>query len=98
MQASAGNTLALQVDAEGNVRYDAIAHQGQRSGKFIQSQFKDLVPLAHRKDLDDEQELNYRGICGAIVAAGFQGFIAQEFVPKGDPVKAMEEAFRICAV
>lgn len=27
--------------------------QGQREGKYIQSQFKDLVPLAHRKDLDE---------------------------------------------
>ncbi|KAF7791336.1 hypothetical protein EIP86_002350 [Pleurotus ostreatoroseus] len=52
-KASSGNTLALQVDSEGNVRYDAIAHQGQRAGKIIQSQFKDLVPLAHRKDLDE---------------------------------------------
>ncbi|KAJ7137731.1 SKIP/SNW domain-containing protein [Mycena epipterygia] len=51
---SSGNTLALQVDSEGNVRYDAIAHQGQRSDKIIQSQFKDLVPLVHRKDLTDE--------------------------------------------
>lgn len=53
LQASSGNTLALQVDSEGNVRYDAIAHQGQRAGKIVQSQFKDLVPLAHRKDVDD---------------------------------------------
>ncbi|CAK5265305.1 unnamed protein product [Mycena citricolor] len=51
---AAGNTLALQVDSEGNVRYDAIAHQGQRGDKVIQSQFKDLVPLFHRKDLTDE--------------------------------------------
>ena len=50
---ASGNTLALQVDSEGNVRYDAIALQGQREGKTIQSQFKDLVPLAHRKDLDE---------------------------------------------
>ena len=35
------------------MRYDAIAQQGQRVGKRVQSQFKDLVPLAHRKDLDD---------------------------------------------
>lgn len=55
MQASSGNTLALQVDSEGNVRYDAIALQGQRAGKIIQSQFKDLVPLHHRKDLDETQ-------------------------------------------
>ncbi|KAF9262123.1 pre-mRNA-processing protein 45 [Marasmius fiardii PR-910] len=53
-KASSGNTLALQVDSEGNVRYDAIAHQGQRHGKIVQSQFKDLVPLAYRKDLDDD--------------------------------------------
>jgi SNW domain-containing protein 1 len=52
-QASSGNTLALQVDSEGNVRYDAIAHQGQRPDKIVQSQFKDLVPLFHRKDLND---------------------------------------------
>ncbi|KAK0497077.1 SKIP/SNW domain-containing protein [Armillaria luteobubalina] len=52
-KASSGNTLALQVDSEGNVRYDAIAHQGQRPDKRIQSQFKDLVPLLHRKDLED---------------------------------------------
>ncbi|KAG8217691.1 pre-mRNA-processing protein 45 [Butyriboletus roseoflavus] len=51
----AGNTLALQVDSEGNVRYDAIAHQGQRTGKIVQSQFKDLVPLSHRKDITDNQ-------------------------------------------
>ncbi len=53
-QTSSGNTLALQVDGEGNVRYDAIALQGHREGKYIQSQFKDLVPLAHRRDLNDE--------------------------------------------
>ncbi|EIN07084.1 hypothetical protein PUNSTDRAFT_144643 [Punctularia strigosozonata HHB-11173 SS5] len=52
-KASSGNTLALQVDSEGNVRYDAIALQGQRDGKYVQSQFKDLVPLAYRKDLDE---------------------------------------------
>lgn len=57
---AAGNTLALQVDSEGNVRYDAIAHQGQRDGKFVQSQFKDLVPLAHRKDISEEQRLMER--------------------------------------
>lgn len=41
------------MDSEGNVRYDAIAHQGQRPDKIVQSQFKDLVPLFHRKDLED---------------------------------------------
>ncbi|PVF99110.1 putative puff-specific nuclear protein Bx42 [Serendipita vermifera] len=53
-KASSGNTLALTVDSEGNVRYDAIAKQGHDPDRIIQSQFKDLVPLAHRKDLDEE--------------------------------------------
>ncbi|EPQ57934.1 hypothetical protein GLOTRDRAFT_114500 [Gloeophyllum trabeum ATCC 11539] len=53
---AAGNTLALQVDAEGNVRYDAIVHQGQREGKKVQSQFKDLIPIAYRKDLEDAEK------------------------------------------
>ncbi|KAJ7481216.1 SKIP/SNW domain-containing protein [Mycena galericulata] len=57
---SSGNTLALQVDSEGNVRYDAIAHQGQRGDKIIQSQFKDLVPLLHRKDLTDDDRIMER--------------------------------------
>ncbi|THH16156.1 hypothetical protein EW146_g4441 [Bondarzewia mesenterica] len=59
-KASSGNTLALQVDSDGNVRYDALAHQGQRSGKTIQSQFKDLVPLGHRKDITEEDRLMER--------------------------------------
>ncbi|KAF9072932.1 SKIP/SNW domain-containing protein [Rhodocollybia butyracea] len=59
-KASSGNTLALQVDSEGNVRYDAIAHQGQRHGKIVQSQFKDLVPLAQRKDIDDSARVMER--------------------------------------
>ncbi|KAF9505298.1 hypothetical protein BS47DRAFT_1489855 [Hydnum rufescens UP504] len=58
--ASSGNTLALQVDGEGNVRYDAIAHQGHREGRRVQSQFKDLVPIANRTDLDDEDRLMER--------------------------------------
>ncbi|KAM0746284.1 hypothetical protein T439DRAFT_319297 [Meredithblackwellia eburnea MCA 4105] len=50
----AGNTLALQVDSDGNVRYDAIATQGHRSGTTVQSQFKDLIPMAHRTDIKDQ--------------------------------------------
>ncbi|GAA5892962.1 hypothetical protein JCM5296_003393 [Sporobolomyces johnsonii] len=51
---TAGNTLALQVDADGNVRYDAIAQQGHRQGVHVQSSFKDLVPLANRTDVSKD--------------------------------------------
>ncbi|KAK4051673.1 mRNA splicing protein [Microbotryomycetes sp. JL221] len=53
-KSSNGNTLALQVDADGNVRYDAIAQQGHRDGRVVQSAFKDLVPMAHRTDIKDQ--------------------------------------------
>ncbi len=49
-----------------------------------------------RNDLDDTQELNYPPICRAILAAGYQGYLAHEFTPKGDPVKALRKAFALC--
>lgn len=45
------NALALQVNAEGNLKFDAIARQGHPQDKVIFSKFKDLVP----KDYDDEE-------------------------------------------
>ncbi|POY76537.1 hypothetical protein BMF94_0378 [Rhodotorula taiwanensis] len=51
---AAGNTLALQVDADGNVNYGAIAEQGQRSGVHVQTSFKDLVPMAQRTDVSKD--------------------------------------------
>ncbi|GAA5864100.1 hypothetical protein JCM3774_006380 [Rhodotorula dairenensis] len=51
---AAGNTLALQVDADGNVDYGVIAQQGQRSGVHVQTSFKDLVPMAQRTDVDKD--------------------------------------------
>ncbi len=49
-----------------------------------------------RHDLDDEQELNYRAICNAIRETDYDGFIAHEFRPKGDPIQALQNAFDIC--
>ncbi|PWY99755.1 hypothetical protein BCV70DRAFT_200666 [Testicularia cyperi] len=53
---SAGNKLAIRVDAEGNKRYDAIVQQGLRKGQVVQSQYKDLVPLAQRTDLAEREK------------------------------------------
>ncbi|KAL1411826.1 mRNA splicing protein [Vanrija albida] len=53
-KAAPGTTVALQVDADGKVRYDAIAQQGRAAGSKVQSSFKDLVPLANRTDVTDE--------------------------------------------
>lgn len=52
-----GGSLTLQVDGEGNVRYDAIVHQGRREGQLVQSQHKDLIPLSQRDDKDSRREM-----------------------------------------
>jgi hydroxypyruvate isomerase len=51
-----------------------------------------------RSNLDQTQELNYQGICEAIVATGFKGFLAQEFMPHGDAAAALRQAVEVCDV
>ncbi|MCC6169283.1 MAG: TIM barrel protein [Caldilineaceae bacterium] len=49
-----------------------------------------------RNDLDDTQELNYRGVCRAIAASGYPWYVGHEFRPKGDPIEALRATFEIC--
>jgi hydroxypyruvate isomerase len=49
-----------------------------------------------RRDLDDDQELHYTGICRAINATGYDLYLGHEFIPKGDPVAGLAQAFRRC--
>lgn len=44
------NAIAVQVDGEGKVKYDAIARQGHTESRIVQSSFKDLIPLRQRAD------------------------------------------------
>ena len=48
-----------------------------------------------RGNLDGAQELQYAPIAKAIAAAGFDGFVGHEFVPRGEVLPALEEAFRL---
>ncbi|KAI8146604.1 SKIP/SNW domain-containing protein [Fennellomyces sp. T-0311] len=50
-----GGALTLQVDADGNVKYDEIARQGHDDDRIIHSSLKDMVPLKERKDVDVEK-------------------------------------------
>ncbi len=50
-----------------------------------------------RSDLDDTQEINYPAVLQAIAATGYSGYIAHEFIPKGDPLRALKAAFNACA-
>ena len=84
--------------------YD-IYHMQIMEGDLIRTIRKHSGQIAHyhtagnpgRKDLDDEQELNYRGIVRGILDTGYTGYLGHEFVPKGDPAAALEAAFRLCA-
>ncbi|KKA25985.1 hypothetical protein TD95_002160 [Thielaviopsis punctulata] len=44
-KATKSNALAIQVDGEGKVKYDAIARQGHSDKRIIHASFKDLIPL-----------------------------------------------------
>ncbi|RFU33488.1 hypothetical protein B7463_g2872, partial [Scytalidium lignicola] len=50
---SSSNALAIQVDAQGKVKYDAIARQGHVEGRIVHASFKDLIPLRQRADAGD---------------------------------------------
>ncbi len=52
-----------------------------------------------RGEIDDTQEINYPAVLRAIVATGFKGFVAQEFVPKrSDALASLKQGVFICDV
>lgn len=55
-----------------------------------------------RHEIDETQELYYPAIMQAIVATGYAGYVAQEFIPTGktdaDKIKALKKAVRVCDV
>lgn len=48
--ATTSNALAIQVDGDGKVKYDAIARQGHGESRIVHASFKDLIPLRQRAD------------------------------------------------
>jgi hydroxypyruvate isomerase len=55
-----------------------------------------------RHEIDESQELYYPAIIKAIIETGFNGYLAQEFIPTGltndDKVAALKKAVKICDV
>ena len=52
-----------------------------------------------RHEIDDTQELYWPAIMKAIVATGFKGFVAQEFIPaRPDMIASLAQAVQICDV
>lgn len=60
---SNAKTVALQMDAEGNMKFDAILHQGRNHKTLIQGSARDLVARkVHEMDVDrpDEDEIRQK--------------------------------------
>jgi hydroxypyruvate isomerase len=52
-----------------------------------------------RGELDDTQEINYPAVMRAILETGYDGYVAQEFIPTWpDPVLALRHAAKVCDV
>ncbi len=51
-----------------------------------------------RNEIDETQELQYPAIMKAIVETGYKGHVAQEFIPKREPLVSLKQAIGICDV
>jgi len=73
---------------------DVIANL-RRCAKWLGHVHTAGVPGRH--DLDDQQELNYPGICRALIDMGYDGFVGHEFWANADKAAAMRHAHGVCA-
>ena len=84
--------------------YD-IYHMQIMEGNLIDNirKYKDAIGHYHtggvpgRRDLDDQQEINYVPVIKAIKETGYKGFVAHEFLPKNG-VQSLREAVKLCDV
>jgi hydroxypyruvate isomerase len=85
--------------------YD-IYHMQIMEGDVIRTiqENKDYIAHYHtggnpgRHEIDETQELNYAAIVKAILDTGFDGYLAQEFIPVREPIASLAQGFRICDV
>lgn len=48
-----------------------------------------------RRDLDDRQEINWRGIAGLLDHLGYDQWVGHEFIPRGEPIAALSQAMAL---
>jgi hydroxypyruvate isomerase len=51
-----------------------------------------------RHELNDHQEVQWDGVMRGIVATGYKGYVAHEFIPTGDPLTSLRQAVDLCDV
>lgn len=102
-----GVDLAKRIGSENfKLLYD-IYHMQIDEGDVIRTITDNHQYIAHfhtggvpgRHEIDDTQELNYPAIMRAILATGYTGYVAQEFVPtSANKMAALKKCVRICDV
>jgi hydroxypyruvate isomerase len=102
-----GVELAKRVGSERfKLLYD-IYHMQIMEGDVIRTITDNHAYIGHfhtggvpgRHEIDDTQELNYPAIMRAIKATGYQGFVAQEFLPSRKPhLDSLKQAIQLCTV
>ncbi|QDT02705.1 Hydroxypyruvate isomerase [Rubripirellula lacrimiformis] len=98
------------VQAVGSPRFQLlfdIYHVQIMNGDLIRNvnRYHEIVGHYHtagnpgRGELDDSQEIQYPAVIRAIMNTGYDGYIAQEFIPtSADPIASLEQAFTVCDV
>ena len=84
------------------ILYD-MYHVQIMEGDIIRTMKDNLQYIGHlhtagnpgRHEMDDTQEMNYRGIAIQIAAMGYSGFVSHEYSPVRDAVKSLEETLKI---
>lgn len=102
-----GVELCKQIDSENfKLLYD-IYHMQTMEGNIIRTIRTHHKYIGHyhtggvpgRQVMDENQELNYPAIMKAILKTGFEGYVAQEFMPTGkDKVASLLKGIAICDV
>lgn len=85
--------------------YD-IYHMQIMEGDIIRTITENMQWIGHfhtagvpgRRDFDDTQELNYRGICRAISDSGYEFYVGHEYKPKGEVYASLRRTFEVCDV
>ncbi|TWU50865.1 Hydroxypyruvate isomerase [Rubripirellula tenax] len=99
--------LVKEIDsAQFRLLFD-IYHVQIMNGDLIRniSRYREIVGHYHtagnpgRGELNDTQEINYPAVIRSIRDTGYDGYVAQEFIPtSNDPISSLEQAFTICDV
>jgi hydroxypyruvate isomerase len=72
-----------------------VVHSIRRAARWIGHYHSAGNP--GRRDLDDNQEINYTGICRAINATGYDLYLGHEFKPQADAISALRQAYAVCS-